>query len=275
VRAKRRVRDALIHALAPLADRTYRERPRARVLSFHDVPERLRDEFARKLEWLAESCRVVPLASIHARTGLDDSRLNVALTFDDGFREHGTFVAALLRQLTLPAVFFVPSGALGLAGEEAAAFAYANLRRHGDFDFMREDDIAELAADPLFEIGGHTVNHVDVATIEDSPLLEREIRDDKTTLELLAGHELRWFAFPFGGPTHVAAPAVRALRDACYLAAFTIVPAYWSAGRDQYVVGRDCLEIDAGVRLWRSWLRGGYDLVSRIKARAAPIRSRA
>jgi peptidoglycan/xylan/chitin deacetylase (PgdA/CDA1 family) len=273
VSAKERVRNALVRTLAPVAERAYRERPRARVLSFHDVPERLQNEFARKLEWLARTCRVVPLASIHARTGLDSSRLNVALTFDDGFQEQATFVAALLRRLALPAVFFVPSGALGLAGEEAAAFARANLRRHGGFDFMREDDAAELAADPLFEIGGHTVNHVDVAALENPALLEREIRDDKTALELLAGRELRWFAFPFGGPTHVAAPAVRAIQEAGYLASFTIVPSYWSAGRDPYLVGRDCLDLEAGVGLWRSWLRGGYDLVSRIKTQAAPTRS--
>lgn len=271
--AKRRVRDVLVHALAPLAERAYRERPRARVLSFHDVPERLQDEFARKLEWLAGTCRVVPLASIHARTDLDSSRLNVALTFDDGFREHATFVAPLLERLGLPATFFVPSGSLGLSGEAAAAFARGNLRRRGAFSFMDEADLASLSAEPLFEVGGHTVNHVDVAAVADPALLEQEIRDDKTALELLAGRELRWFAFPFGGPTHVAAPALSAIQDAGYLAAFTIVPAYWSAARNPYLVGRDCLELDAGEGLWWSWLRGGYDLVSRIKTRAVPIRS--
>jgi hypothetical protein len=51
------------------------------------------------------------------------------------------------------------------------------------------------------------------------------------------------------------------------------VPSYWSRDRDPYLVGRDCLELDADLGLWRSWLRGGYDLPSRIKARATPMKS--
>ncbi|MEX0673980.1 MAG: polysaccharide deacetylase family protein [Gaiellaceae bacterium] len=264
--AKERVRDALIHVLAPLAERANAERPRARVLSFHDVPESLRDEFARKLEWLARTFRIVTLAGIHSRTGLDPFRLNVALTFDDGFREHARFVGPLLRRLGLPAVFFVPSGAVGLSGEAAAAFSRANLRRGSAFEFVRSEEVARLAADPLFEIGGHTVSHVDVAAVDDEAVLEREIRDDKEALERLTGGSLRWFAFPFGGPAHVAAPAVRVIRDVGYAAAFTIVPSYWSESRDPYLVGRDCLELDASIGLWRSWLRGGYDSLSRVKA---------
>ena len=265
--AKSLLRDVLIRCMAPLSDRAYRERPRVRVISFHDIPERARDNFRDKVRWLSRNCDVVSLAAACDRPGLDERRLNVALTFDDGFEEHRTFVAPLLTELGLPATFFVPSGSIDLSPEGAERFAKDGLRRRGSFRFMGSSVLEELAGEPLFEVGGHTAGHVDLGQLTDEAGLTAEIVHDKAALEQVVGRPVRWFAFPFGTPENVSARALRAIEDAGYRAAFTIVPSFWSSGQDRYLVGRDCLSLEESDESWERLLRGGYDAISRMKYR--------
>ena len=271
--AKARIRRSLIRCLAPVADASFRERPRIRVLSFHDVPLERRDEFLAKIEWLDRNYRVVSLSSAYGRVGLDEEHVNVALTFDDGFAEHATFVAPQLEERGLPATFFVPSGALDLSPDEAERFASAGLRRRGSFRFMSSGELSALASKELFEIGGHTVSHADIGAL-DQTRLDDEIVSDKATVESLCGRPALWFAFPFGSLAHVSGAALATIERAGYKAAFSIVPGFWSRAQNPYIVGRDCLAVEDADDLWAGWLRGGYDAVSWVKHRRSPVAGR-
>jgi peptidoglycan/xylan/chitin deacetylase (PgdA/CDA1 family) len=94
-----------------------------------------------------------------------------------------------------------------------------------------------------------------------------EIVEDKAALENLTGRPVRFFAFPFGSPGNLSAQALRAIADAGYRAAFTIVPGFWSRGRNPYLLGRDCLSVEMDDRVWDAFLRGGYDAVSSLRYR--------
>ena len=96
---------------------------RARVLMYHGVPARERfegvenhyrynvplAEFQRHMEYLAARCNVVSLGDLLAGRGLDGRRMNVVLTFDDGYENNYTNALPVLEQLGLPAVFAVAS----------------------------------------------------------------------------------------------------------------------------------------------------------------------
>ncbi len=262
-----RSRDYLIRCSAPVSDRAYTERPRIRVIALHDVPERDNDRFVAKVRWLGRSCRLVSLADAQHRSGLDDRRLNVALTFDDGFAEHATLVAPVLEDLNVPATFFVPSGSLDLSADDAVRFTKSGLRRRGSFRFMSGQQLKDLAGHPLFEIGGHTTNHVDLGSIGDERELDAEIVRDKAALEDLIGTPLEWFAFPFGESTHVSARALRTIEGAGYKAAFTIIPGFWSRRQNSLLARRDSLSPAADDRIWDCSLRGGADALGWIKHR--------
>src|SRR3989338_6499483 len=89
---KIKILKALIRTIAPTAVFFHRDGlPRARVISLHDIPEKLKDDFEQKMRWLRAICTMVSLENIYKGEGLDKNRLNVALTFDDGFREQATF----------------------------------------------------------------------------------------------------------------------------------------------------------------------------------------
>ena len=69
-------------------------------------------------------------------------------------------------------------------------------------------------------LGGHTVRHP-YLTREDREVRRREIGDDKSRLEAIAGRPIRLFAYPSGD---VDADVARAVRAAGYVAAFSIRP---------------------------------------------------
>jgi peptidoglycan/xylan/chitin deacetylase (PgdA/CDA1 family) len=271
VRTKTLLRDALIGAVAPLADAAYRERPRIRVISFHDTPVERKGELRDRLRGLRDRAAVVPLADAFARERLDAARLNVVLTFDDGLAEHHAVAAPVLDELGLAATFFVPTGALDLAGADAAAFSRDGLRRSRAFAFMTTGAVRELADHPSFDVGGHTHSHRDLGRDSDPEL---ELVAPKRLLEEKTGQPVRWFAYPFGSPTHLSARSVEAIRAAGYETAFTIVPSFWSRTDDPFLLGRDALSLDDSPGSWERFLRGGYDALSGLKYRRTLARVR-
>lgn len=247
--------------VAPIACFAYRKKPRARVISLHDIPERWRNDFEEKMKWLKANCNTVSLESIYNRVGLDNNRLNVALTFDDGFKEHATFAAAVLRTLSIPATFFIPSAAIGATDK----FGRENLKRRDIFKFMDVSDVKSLANDSLFQIGGHTMHHTNLGQQLSSVELEKEIVQDKYELEKIIGKSVDFFAYPFGSVKDLHTDSILYIKSAGYKAAFTIVPSFWLPDRNHYHVGRDSLSFGDSIELWSACLHGGYDAISQFK----------
>jgi peptidoglycan/xylan/chitin deacetylase (PgdA/CDA1 family) len=120
---------ALRHAArVKLQELTYRLRSRytspALVLLYHRVlPETVDDgfrlvvtcnHFRAQLEWLREHADVVSLDElVTTRSRPPGRRPQVAITFDDGYRDNRVFAAELLREYGLPATFYLSTGYLG------------------------------------------------------------------------------------------------------------------------------------------------------------------
>lgn len=104
----------------------------------------------------------------------------VLLTFDDGYRDVFGNASALIDRLGLHATAYVITGRI--SGPDASFLTWPlvrSLERRG------------------FDIGSHTVNHVDLTQLSDSEAL-RELEDSRRTLERKLGHPVQWFAYPYG-----------------------------------------------------------------------------
>ena len=104
------------------------------------------------------------------------ARAIVTLTFDDTLAEHEE-AARLLEEHGLHGTFFVNSPRLGQRGY-LQLHALQSLQAAGH------------------EIGGHTVHHPRLASLDPGEM-ERQICDDRANL-LLAGFDVQSFAYPFG-----------------------------------------------------------------------------
>jgi peptidoglycan/xylan/chitin deacetylase (PgdA/CDA1 family) len=233
-----------------------------RVILLHDVkrPDHLRE----KIAWLLAGYEIVALPDLFSRP--QGRRTQVALTFDDGYRSWYDEAAPILEEFSVPAVFFVCSGFIGLRGEAARVFAVQRLRRHAPLEPLDVPQLRALAANPLFEVGSHTVNHVDLGAVTDRGALVSEIGGDRRRLEDWIGSAVRWFAYPFGQPENTSAASRAYIEAQGFERAFTIVPSF-AGGPDRFAVGRDSLEMTDPHWVWGSRLAGGYDALYRIKRR--------
>src|SRR6185369_7444523 len=63
---------------------------------------------------------------------------------------------------------------------------------------MTAEELAKLAANPLIEIGAHTVTHAHLASLLAAEQF-REVFDSKKRLETITGKPVESFSYPFGG----------------------------------------------------------------------------
>jgi peptidoglycan/xylan/chitin deacetylase (PgdA/CDA1 family) len=108
------------------------------------------------------------------------------------------------------------------------------------------------------EIGGHTVNHPILASIDEATARE-EIAVNKEELEGLLGERVEVFAYPNGkasdfGPTHG-----RLVRELGYAAALSTIPGVSTAATDRYAMPRftpwDRTPTRFGLRLLHNMVR--------------------
>lgn len=126
---------------------------------------------------------------------------------------------------------------------------------------LTPDELAQLAAGGLVEIGAHTVSHPDLAALSPAAQ-EREIRGSRSRLEERIGEPVVSFSYPFGGRAQYTPTTARLVREAGLASACTTSAALLGRSADPYQLPRvhvpDC-DGDAFARLLSRWTSlGGW-----------------
>ena len=214
--------------------------PVTRFITFHDIPDDA-SAFEANLAFLRRRTHVASFDDF-MRGRLSARRINVVITFDDGYHSWVTRALPALQRLRLPATFFVSSGFVGLAPRQQAAYVRSNLAlpaaQARGVRGLSESDLRALA-DAGHTIGGHTVSHIDLGTCDDMEVLAREVREDKQRLEQMIGRRIDYFAYPSGSYRNPrqALPAIVAA--AGYKAAVTTRPGFNTSETDRYLLHRE------------------------------------
>ena len=196
----------------------------------------------------------------------------VAVTFDDGYADNLHTALPLLERFGIPATFFVTSGML--RGERE--FWWDTLERQFGHDFglyerhrvdllkldesarskrlteiaeagameseirhrtLTHEELRTLDAHDLCDVGAHTVTHALLSHL--SPERQRrEITDAKTQLEEILGHEVSYFAYPFGEPSAIDDDSLAITHEAGFAAAFTSERGTVAPLRNRYRIPR-------------------------------------
>jgi peptidoglycan/xylan/chitin deacetylase (PgdA/CDA1 family) len=152
--------------------------------------------FEQQLAWLAKTNRVVRLEDTLARSRNRD----IAITFDDGYRDNLTTALPLLEKFNLPMTIFVVAGFVDGDG------------------YLSADELREMSRHPLITIGAHGLWHRHFNRI--SPDEARfELIESRRLLEETIEKKVDLMAWPYGECT----PALEQLAgEAGYRAAWSV-----------------------------------------------------
>ena len=193
--------------------------------------------FASHMRALA-AYQVCSINDIQASEAID-SRLHIAVTFDDGYKDNLYQAAPILLDLGIPFTIFVSTG----------------FTQSAHPSFLSPAELKELAGLPQVTIGTHGVAHTPLTECDDNSL-RSELGDSKAYLENLLGLPVSTMSYPFGAVDRRVRGAVEA---AGYKMAFSSRFDINRSGRDPLLLCRtDILAMDS-VRILRQKLCGAWD----------------
>jgi len=150
------------------------------------------DMFERYCGFFQRHFHVVPLPEVVAQLE-NGGRLKgeLAITFDDGYRDNFEYAAPVLDQLGLPATFFVVSDWI-----DTAVVPWWDEQLGARHPWMTWEDVRTLHRHG-FEIGAHTRTHVDLGEVSGAEA-QQEIAGSRSRLESELSTTIASLAYPYG-----------------------------------------------------------------------------
>jgi peptidoglycan/xylan/chitin deacetylase (PgdA/CDA1 family) len=218
---------AVLAVVRPIRDmwRTLRGTHPVRVFTFHRVTDICRDGmtiaptvFRAQLVYVRRHHEVVPVerAIEILRAGLPLRRPVAALTFDDGYLSVFEAARPAMRDCGLPGCCYVSTGLVGTSRR----FEHDdNHPLKEQFGVMSWEQVAILKREG-WSIGGHTVNHARLSTL-DSATLRQELEEPLRVLDERLGLTRVSMAYPFGQRTDITPEGMKLAEELGYTACFS------------------------------------------------------
>ena len=244
-----------------------RRKPVTRFLTFHDITPGNTRCFEEKLLFLSRKTNVLNIDDFFLGR-LSLSKINVVLTFDDGYKGWVTNGIPILKRLKLPAIFFVSSGFVGLSKESESEFVRSKLFVKLPFREITgglNSDELRMIVDEGFAIGGHTLNHSILSEIEDKNELKNEIYGDKVKLEKIIGKQINYFSYPSGAYQNSKVDLVEVLKKSGYRGAVTILSGPNDFGSNPFLLCRELTNADMPLKVFKARVLGNMDAIQTMK----------
>ncbi len=221
----------------------HRRFPKGRgcILLYHRVNNLTQDHLTISVERFAEHLTTIGrhylvvatsdfVESVKQRKRLPASA--VTIHFDDCYRDVYTNAAPLLARSRMPACAFVSSGFISTnrvfhhdAGK--IPFRLQNLTRH---------ELPGLVG-AGFEIGAHTVNHVDLGQVGPD-VAAMELSQSRIDLQEILGRPINLVSYPYGGKRNIKPEVEHIARQIGYEAMFSAYGGYVNDRSDCFDIQR-------------------------------------
>jgi peptidoglycan/xylan/chitin deacetylase (PgdA/CDA1 family) len=285
----------LYHGVRPTDDHTSPD------IRQKHVPEHV---FRTQAQYLAADFTPMGLSDVVEclRTGKQFPKRGLCVTFDDGYANNAETAAPILKQLGIPATFFVTTGFIDGTtrlwvdrfetafsalprGSESDSDARNRLKHlspdereaalrdlearagtagliHSLHRAMTWDQVRGLATDG-FEIGAHTLTHPVLPTC---PAEEAtwEIVKSKQTIER-NGIPCRHFALPNGQPGDWNDDILRIVREAGFVSCLTTVDGFIDHGDDPFTLKRTTIDTGEDLLKFRLTVSGWRATIHKLR----------
>jgi peptidoglycan/xylan/chitin deacetylase (PgdA/CDA1 family) len=248
-------------------------KPVTRFVNFHDILPEAFSAFKANIYFLKRHTNVVSLDDFFSGR-LSSKKINVVITFDDGYKSWLTHAVPVLKELGLPATFFVTSGFVGLSKEDEAEFMrsklFVTIGPQKITKGLSFEDVRRIVKDG-FTVGGHTLNHCNLGKLQDITQVRYEIAEDKMRLEKVTGVKAEYFAYPSGAYYNPEINLVGVLKESGYKGAVTTVAGFNNAKSNPFLLCRELTRASMPERVFRARVYGNYDVVCFIRERLLNI----
>jgi len=158
--------------------------------------------FEKQLKWLKQNDWQFVTMNELINKNSDELRSNtlpektVALTFDDGFEDNYTNAFPLMKKYGAKGTLYL------VINRHNNDWSTKKKAHHNSGELVGEpklsdEQVQEMLESGVFEIGGHTINHVNLATTNKETKIT-EMSDSKQQLETQFNTQVSSFAYPFG-----------------------------------------------------------------------------
>lgn len=197
---------------------------RCKVILYHRVNDHSTDALTANLETFAghlllfkKFYKVKSTSYLIKRITKKDTVFptTVVIHFDDCYKDVYSRAAPLLIAADMPATAFISSGYI----DSDRKFVHDTEKSPFKFNNLSTEEVKELARNG-FEIGAHTVNHVNLGKI---PIenVKKEVLQGKADLEKIIGKPIDIFSFPFGRKKDISDAAQEFIREAGFSMMFS------------------------------------------------------
>lgn len=226
----------------------------AAILFYHRVSNYGKDgwsihvnQFRRHLDWLQANCELVSLSEIQKSqfAGRRD-KLQVAITFDDGYYETVEYGVPLLLERQIPFTYFVST----YFAETGLPFPH-DTQIGADYPPNTIEQIQWMAENGV-DIGAHTQSHANLGQPLCLPTLRKEIVDCRKILQDWTGQAIRYFSFPYGLVEHISQAAIDVVHEAGYRGFVSAWGEWNQLGSDPYHLRR--IHGDPSLAMVKNWL---------------------
>jgi peptidoglycan/xylan/chitin deacetylase (PgdA/CDA1 family) len=155
-------------------------------------------EFENQLVLIKQKYNPVHLDESGAIVGFAPDRINVLITFDDGFINNYEYVFPILVKHGLKATFFLIVDCLETEATRVVAERYSRAKEEAGTEYrtMSLSQIQEMMAAGM-TFGSHTFSHTDLAQTEWAEGISIA-SGSAERLGALLGRDVKLFAFPWG-----------------------------------------------------------------------------
>lgn len=145
------------------------------------------EDFRQQVKYFNKHFKIIKSDDLifNLKNNIKPEGIELVITFDDGQLNNYNYAYPILKELSIPATFFVTI--------KRIENGFENKTLHS----MGWDHIKEISRDNLFTIGSHTISHPDLPTLQ-SHEIRTELKESKKILEERLSTEIKSVAYPYG-----------------------------------------------------------------------------